>query len=121
VKKTRLRAYRASALGANDRPETVFFTLPDFGNATRLFSCLTCGALFALPGEDEDYSALSLERRIGDAACPGCGDALSSSLAPYPASFRENDGSIGRFDPGPAYPPADDLVELELWDLSSLS
>ena len=119
MQKKLIRCYPAQALGAQDKLEDVVFTLPDFGYDIRLYSCLSCGALFTASGEDEHFSGVSVAARAQILSCPDCGSSLATSLQPYPQTFRVSDGSISHFNPGRSYPPDSDSTIKEVWHLYS--
>ena len=63
MQKKLVRCYRAQAVGPVGLLEDVLFALPDFGYDYRLYSCLSCGALFTASGEDEQVR-LSTDLRL---------------------------------------------------------
>ena len=119
MQKKLIRCYPAKALGAQDRLEDVFFTLPDFGYDIRLYSCSSCGALFTASGDDEHYSGVPLPSLTQHMSCPECGSALSDTLLPYPQSFRASDGSLSHFEPDRVYPLDSTSITKEVWNLYS--
>jgi len=117
MNKKLVRCYRGEALGAQDRLEDVWFTMPDFGDCDRLFSCTSCGTLFVASPEAEHYSGVALQKRIEQFVCPECSAPLPATLQPYPQTFRMSDGSLSHFDAGRVYPPDSESVVKEVWDI----
>jgi hypothetical protein len=119
MQKKLVRCYRGRALGAQDRLEDVWFTMPDFGECDRLYSCTSCGALFVADSEVEHYSGVSLQKRIEQLICPECSAPLSTTLHPYPQIFLVSDGSLSHFEAGRVYPPDSESIVKEVWNLYS--
>ena len=117
MQKKQIRCYTGEALGAQDRLEDVFYTLPDFGDWNHLYSCTNCGTLFVASPEDEHYSGISIQKRIEFLKCPECSSSLAKSLQPYPQIFRASDGNLNRFEPDRAYPPDSESAVIEVWNL----
>ena len=117
MKKKLVRCYRGKALGAKDHFEDVWFTMPDFGDCDRLYSCTNCGTLFVGNTDKEHYSGVPVQKRIEKLNCPDCSAMLPTTMQPYPQTFRMSDGSLSHFDAGREYPPDSDSVVKEIWDL----
>jgi len=117
MKKKLVRCIRAMALGTGDVLEEVFYTVADFGDAVRLYSCVTCGTLFAASVDDEHHCGVSLKARIDKMKCPKCTSPLASTLRPYPQDFRASDGSLSHFEPDRRIPADSEGIEKEAWNL----
>ena len=84
-----------------------------------LYSCLACGARFVADPEHEYYMHDSLAERIAQLSCPECSSALRETLKPYPDALRTSDGYVGHFEPPREYPPDNQSIVVELWNLDS--
>ena len=81
-----VRGWSEEACCPRGQSVSVFLSLPDYGDAIQLYTCLTCGAVFAVDPEVEHYSgpAFSLLKR--DLVCPECSASLAGAV-PYPEQF----------------------------------
>jgi uncharacterized C2H2 Zn-finger protein len=87
MERIKTRCWEVQATCACGDNVIVYLTVPDYGDAFHLFTCLRCGAVFAVDPEREAYSDLpfgDLKRRLN---CPGCG-TLMTGVVPYPDNFR---------------------------------
>jgi len=94
----------------------LYFTVADFGDADQLFTCVHCGALFAIDPEREYYSGVPFSTIKGRLSCPECGNGLVD-VVPYPDTFICPDGSEGHFSRSDnSIPPDSEAVLVEFWD-----
>jgi len=116
MKKIGVRCWRDEAACECGQPMGVYFTVPDFGDAIKLFICLHCGAIFAVNPDTEYYSGVPFERLRKTLQCPNCGWSLEN-VVPYPDSFLcpdlEHIGSYSR--PDQNIPLAEESVAMEFW------
>lgn len=95
----------------------VYFTVSDYGDAVKLFICLTCGAIFGIHPDTEYYSGVSFEELRKDLTCPVCHRPLKD-VVPYPDTFLcpdlKHTGSYLR--PDRTIPAAESSVTMEFWN-----
>jgi hypothetical protein len=116
--RTRLvRCYRGFASVAGRANIQVFYTLPDFGYSTKLFTCIECGELFVIDFENPAFAGKTAEQIAASAACPKCGKPLSETIRAYPKTFRTEDGRIGHFEPDRIIPPDSESLVREFWEV----
>jgi DNA-directed RNA polymerase subunit RPC12/RpoP len=117
MEKLKVRCWKAVAGCAGENQQTIYFTVPDFYEAHRLYVCPKCGALFAVDPEAEYYLKRDFEREKHGMRCPVCQNRLTD-LLPYPESYRdESTGEIEHFDRASnTIPPDDESIILEVWN-----
>ena len=117
MKKLKVRCWKAAAQCADGTSQTVLFTVPDFGDPPKLFTCAKCGALFAVHPDQEFYKRRQFNVDKRSLFCPECNSSLCDAL-PYPENFRcESTGRIDRYERTTReIPPDDESVVVELWD-----
>jgi rubredoxin len=93
----------------------VYFVLPDTFFDVRLFTCMSCGALFGVDRDREHYSGRPFDELREKLRCPGCGGSLGD-LVEYPETFLCPGGDEGHFKPSATYPPDSELVTFDVWD-----
>ena len=95
----------------------IYYTVPDYGDAAKLFICLHCATIFAVDPDTEYYSKVPFERLKRSLSCESCGYSLKD-VVPYPATFLCPDslhrGSYTRFDR--TIPPDETSVVMEFWN-----
>lgn len=96
----------------------VFFVLPDTFFDAELFTCMGCGEIFCFDREHERYGGARFEVLCGELTCPGCGASLDGLVA-YPATFRCPNGEEGHFELPRTYPPDEEMVLFQVWDIRS--
>lgn len=117
MRKRLIRGWSAQAV-CEGQDVAVFFVLPDTFFDAELFTCMGCGELFCFDRERERYGGARFEALCGGLACPGCGASLDGLVA-YPTTFRCPNGEEGHFELPRTYPPDDEMVLVELWDIHS--
>jgi len=117
MKKIQIRCWKEIAGCSGESQQTVYFTVPDFGDTARLYVCPKCGALFAIDAEAEHYSNRNFELEKKSMICPECRNGLSD-LLPYPENYRNaTTGEIERFDRSSRTIPSDNQsIILEVWN-----
>lgn len=117
MKKINVRCWKEIAGCVGEHQQPVYFTVPDFGDAPRLYVCPKCGALFAIDPETEHYSKRDFEKERKNMKCPECQNGLGD-LLPYPENYRnEITGEIEHFERASRIiPPDDQSIILELWN-----
>ncbi len=80
-----------------------------------LFTCRSCGAVFGVDREREQYSGRPFDKLREKLTCPDCGTSLRD-LVEYPATFRCPNGDEGHFVPPGIYPPDSELTNFDVWD-----
>ena len=101
--------------GGGERVE-IYFTIPDFGDAHRLFTCLTCGAIFAVDPDREYYSGISFDDLRATLVCPVCETTLKIAV-PYPETFScPQTREVGHHVVDTKIPPDEDSVTRDFWD-----
>ena len=60
MKKNAIRCWSDVAVCDCGKLVTIYYTVPDYGDAIKLFICLHCGALFAVNPDAEYYSRVPL-------------------------------------------------------------
>ena len=117
MKKIKVRCWKETVGFSGEHQQPVYFTVPDFGDAFRLYLCPHCGALFAVDPEKEHYSNRSFEKEKKEMKCPECQNGLADAL-PYPENYRNDlTGEIEHFERNSRTIPPDDLsIILELWN-----
>ena len=117
MKKIKVRCWKAVAGCAGENQQVVYFTVPDFGDARRLYCCQKCGALFAVDPDAEHYSKRNFEEEKNGMNCPECQNSLGD-LLPYPESYRnEVTSEIEHFErTSRTIPPDDQSIILEFWN-----
>jgi DNA-directed RNA polymerase subunit RPC12/RpoP len=117
MNKIKIRCWKEMAGCAGEDQQLVYFTIPDFGDAYRLYICPKCGALFAVHPETEHYSKRNFEKEKRDMKCPECKNGLSDIL-PYPENYRnERTGEIEHFERmSRTILPDEQSIVLEVWD-----
>jgi rubredoxin len=117
MKKRGVRCWKAEAECDNGEKVEVYFTVSDFYQADKLFTCLSCSALFAVDPDREYYSGVPFEQLCQQLTCPVCGSPLKD-LVEYPKTFScaggKEVGHYSRFDR--SIPPDDQSVVQEFWD-----
>lgn len=98
----------------------VFYTVPDFGYWTRLFTCIECGELFVIDFENPVFAGKTAEQITVDALCPACGKSLSETIRAYPEHFRTDDGQVGHFEPDRMSPPDSESLVKEFLEIRDL-
>lgn len=108
-------AMRVVRQGAAD---DVFYMAADFGMTERLYTHLTCGALFYV-NLDALYYRLrrsSLEEFVAGETCPECGARLD--VVPYPENYRcAASGTARTYSGGFPDPAERGYRQIEVWDL----
>jgi rubredoxin len=117
MKKIKVRCWKDIAGCAGESQQTVYFTVPDFGDVPRLFVCPKCGALFAIDPQEEHYSERNFDQEKMGMKCPECQNGLGEVL-PYPENYRnERTGEIEHFDRvSRTIPPDDQSIILDVWN-----
>lgn len=117
MKKIRVRCWKAVAKCSDGTQQTVLFTVPDFGDAARLFTCAECGTLFAVNPDEEFYTKRSFAGEKQKLQCPECNASLGEAL-PYPASFRcKSTGQLDRYEQTTRTIPSEEQsVVVEMWN-----
>ena len=117
MKKINVRCWKDVAGCAGENQQTVYYTVPDFGNASRLYVCPKCGALFAVDPDAEFYSQRNFEKEKTGMNCPECQNNLCD-LLPYPENYlNELTNEIEHYDRiERTIPPDDQSLVLEFWN-----
>jgi hypothetical protein len=117
MKKIKVRCWKDVAGCIGENQQTVFFTVPDFGDAPRLFVCSKCGALFAIDPNEKHFSKQDFQQLKNGLKCPECQNGLND-LLPYPENYRNGlTGEIEHFErTARTIPPDDQSIILELWN-----
>lgn len=85
--KTRgVRCWKAQSRCTNNHHVELWFTVPDFGDQVRLFTCRGCGEVFAVDPDAEFYAKKPFDSFRRQLSCPRCHRSLADIL-PYPDSF----------------------------------
>jgi rubredoxin len=117
MKKIAVRCWRDEAACECGKAIPVYFTVPDFGDAVKLFICLHCGAILAVDPETEHYSGMPFEKLRNGLECPSCRYSLAD-VVPYPDTFLcpdlQHTGLYSRVDR--TIPPAASSVVMEFWN-----
>ena len=87
MKRKKVRCWEADVRCPEGEVQVVWFTVPDFGDAPRLYTCHNCGAIFAVDADEEFYKKRNFEQEKTSILCPECNETLASAL-PYPQNFR---------------------------------
>ena len=117
MKKIKVRCWKDIAGCAGEPQQPVYFTVPDFGDAPRLYVCQKCGALFAVDPKNEHYSRRNFDVEKSGITCPECQNSLADAL-PYPENYRsEVTGEIEHYTrTSRVIPPDDQSFILEFWN-----
>lgn len=116
--KTRLvRCYRGFASLPGKANIEVFYIAPDFGYATKLFTCIECGELFIIDFENPNFAGKTAEQIAGNTMCPKCGKPLRETIRAYPENFRAEDGRVGDFEPDRIIPPDSESIVKEFLEI----
>ena len=117
MKKTGVRCWEAEAESDDGEKVRVYFTVSDFYEAAKLFTCLSCSALFAVDPDREYYSGVPFEQLRQQLVCPDCGASLND-VVEYPQTFvcpgSKEIGHYYRYDR--TIPPDDESTVQEFWD-----
>lgn len=117
MKRTSVRCWSdVTSCPCAERVEVVY-TVPDFGDAIRLFTCLSCGAVLAVDPDREHYSRQPFKILRQTLNCPECGKSLADAV-PYPDTFVcpacAEHGHYARSDK--RIPAEGDSIVREFWD-----
>jgi hypothetical protein len=117
MKKIKIRCWQEIAGCAGEDQQPVYFTVSDFYDAHRLYTCPNYGALFANDPSQETYLDRKFDEEKSSMTCPECQTGLADVLA-YPRNYRnERTGEIEHFDRLSRTIPADEQsIILELWN-----
>jgi len=116
--KTRgVRCWKAAGRCDNGHTVEVYFTVPDFGDSDKLFTCLACAAIYVVNPDAEYYSGVPFEQLRQTTSCEVCGRTLME-LAQYPETFLcIHDRELGHFFRNDrTIPPSDDALVKDFWD-----
>jgi len=108
-----VRCYRGFAALPGKANIEVFYTVPDFGYADKLFTCIECGELFVIDFENPNFAGKTAEQIVGNTPCPKCGKRLRETIRDYPEGFRADDGRVGHFEPDRIIPPDSESIVKE--------
>jgi len=103
-----------------DKEITVYYTLPDFGDAPIMKRCRHCGEYYWYTREDEIYQR-TIDEQLDDLKCQECGADLNVSLVPTHKDilccgykFSLNDDFASH-----SIPPNDEMVSLDVYMIYS--
>jgi ribosomal protein S27AE len=117
VKRVLVGGWRKAVGCSRGHTVEIFFTLPDYGDASALYQCLKSGDLVAVSPDAEQYIGPVWDIRRSNESCPTCGDTLA--LAPrYPETFRcPICGTVNKIELDiDRYPDEEDRSQTECWD-----
>lgn len=117
MKRRLVRCYRGFAAVAGKANIEVFYTAPDFGYFSKLFTCIECGELFVIDFENPAFAGKTAEQIAVSVVCPKCGKPLSETIRAYPETFRTDDGRIGHYEPDRIIPPDSESLVKEFWEI----
>ena len=117
MRKIKVRCYRSYANAGKRHNIEVYYTLPDFGYVTKLYTDLRSGEIYALRIGDSGLAAKIIDEIASELVCPITGQPLKGHLTPYPQSFL-CEGVIGHFEPEARILPDDQSLICEFWEIS---
>ena len=117
MKKIKVRCWKGQTQCPSGALVVVYYTVPDFGDCFKLFTCLKCGTVLAVDPENEFYSKIPFEQLREKIHCPVCNTSLAT-LTPYPDSFVcITCKVVGHFEKSDrTIPPDDQSVVMEFWN-----
>jgi DNA-directed RNA polymerase subunit RPC12/RpoP len=117
MKKIEVTCWEAQADCEDGNVQKIWYTIPDFGDAKRLYTCVHCGALLAVDPDEEFYTKRQFMDEKNALSCPECKRSLADAL-PYPEYFRcAKSGKVERFVlPTKEIPHDYDSLVKEFWN-----
>ena len=117
MKKVKTRCWKTVAECSDGTRQTLLFTVPDFGDATKLYICSNCGVLLAVNPEEEFYTKRYFMAEKQSLHCPECRSSLTSVLA-YPENYLcDSTRQIEKHELGSSIiPPDKESVVVEVWN-----
>jgi len=117
MKTRNVRCWKVERQCESGETVEIYFTVPDFGDNDRLFTCLNCAAIFAVSPDAEYYSGVPFEKLRERTYCAVCGTTLKG-LAAYPDTYLyPQSKKVGHFSRDDrTIPPDNEAVVKEFWD-----
>lgn len=116
MRKIQVRCYRGYAIVGQIYNIEVYYTLPDFGYYTELYTDLRTGEIYAREIGDNPESTKSIDEIIANEKCPISGHPLVGHLVKYPQSFLYK-GEVGHFEADMIIPPDIDSLICDFWEI----
>jgi hypothetical protein len=117
MKKIQVRCYRAYVRVGQVYNIEVYYTLPDFGYYTELYTDLRTGEIYALEVGDNEISSKSIDEIVSNLLCPMTMQSLVGHLTKYPQSFLYKN-EIGHFEPSMIIPEDENSTVKEFWEIA---